>query len=299
MPWDQVKINIQSNPFKKENVMLERLYYTSPLFKITLFLYIIALIGYVIGVFRKGKAFGTIPYGLFAIAFLACTVLIIDRWVEAGRPPFKSFYESLVFAAWTTSLISLAVEYKFKVRLVGLLSSAAIVMIFLFALTKRDVEVIALPPALQTWMFIPHVISYFLAYGALFVAGLTALLFLVFPGGVASHHTLGEQSRIDFSAATYQITKFGFLFLTGGLLLGAWWGQNAWSNYWGWDPKENWALITWLIFAAYLHFRNIPSWSEKRLAWVVIAGVAAIVFTYLGMDYLPTAGDSLHVYSGD
>lgn len=279
--------------------MLESLYYTSTLFKVTLFLYALALLGYVVGIFRKEKIFGTIPYSLFAIAFLACTVLIVDRWIEAGRPPFKSFYESLAFAAWTTSLISLAVEYKFKVRLIGFMSAIGVVMIFLFALAKRDVEIIALPPALQTWMFIPHVISYFLAYGALFVAGFTAVLFLVFPGGIASHHTLGQQSRIDFSAATYQITKFGFLFLTAGLLLGAWWGQNAWSNYWGWDPKENWALITWLIFAAYLHFRNIPSWSEKRLAWVVIAGVAAIIFTYLGMDYLPTAEDSLHVYSGD
>ena len=278
--------------------MLESLYYTSTLFKVTFFLYALALAGYVVGIFRKEKVFGTIPYALFTIAFLACTVLIADRWIEAGRPPFKSFYESLVFAAWTTSLISLAVEYKFKVRLIGFMSAIGVVMIFLFALTKRDVEIIALPPALQTWMFIPHVISYFLAYGALFVAGLTAILYLVLPGGIASHHSLGQQSRIDFSSTTYQITRFGFLFLTAGLLLGAWWGQNAWSNYWGWDPKENWALITWLIFAAYLHFRNIPSWSEKRLAWVVIIGVAAIVFTYLGMDYLPTAEDSLHVYSG-
>ena len=279
--------------------MLESLYYTSTLFKVTFFLYALALVGYGIGIFRKEKVFGTIPYALFTLAFLACTVLIADRWIEAGRPPFKSFYESLVFAAWTTSLISLAVEYKFKMRLVGFMSTIGVIMIFIFALTKRDVEIIALPPALQTWMFIPHVISYFLAYGALFVAGLTAILYLALPKGIASHHTLGEQSRIDFSATTYQITKFGFLFLTAGLLLGAWWGQNAWSNYWGWDPKENWALISWLVFAAYLHFRNIPSWSEKRLAWVVIIGVAAIIFTYLGMDYLPTAEDSLHVYSGD
>ncbi len=277
--------------------MLESVYYTSTLFKATLLLYVVALLGYTLGIFKKGKVFGNISLALFALAFLSCTVLIVDRWIEAGRPPFKSFYESLVFAAWATSLISLVVEYKFKVRLVGFMSALAVVGIFAFALTKRDVEIIALPPALQTWMFIPHVVSYFLAYGALFVGGFTAVLFLLFPRGVASHHSLGEQERIDFSAATYQITRFGFLFLTAGLLLGAWWGQNAWSNYWGWDPKENWALITWLIFAAYLHFRNIPQWGERRLAWVAIIGVAAIIFTYLGMDYLPTASDSLHTYS--
>ena len=279
--------------------MLESFFYTSILFKVTVLLYVVALLGYSVGLFKKGKLFSSLPLGLFGLAFLACTLLIGDRWIEAGRPPFKSFYESLVFAAWTISLISLVVEYRFKLHLVGFLSSVGIALIFLFALTKRDVEIIALPPALQTWMFIPHVISYFLAYGALFVAGVTAVLYLLLPQGMASHHSLGEQARIDFSAATYQITKFGFLFLTAGLLLGAWWGQNAWSNYWGWDPKENWALITWLIFAAYFHFRNLPAWSEKRLAWVVIIGLAAIVFTYLGMDYLPTAEDSLHVYSGN
>ncbi|MBK7409241.1 MAG: cytochrome c biogenesis protein CcsA [Saprospirales bacterium] len=277
--------------------MLESLYYTSILFKVTFLGYFIALLGYVFGLFKKGKLFGYIPIGLFALAFLSCTILIVDRWIEAGRPPFKSFYESLIFASWTISLVSLVVERRFKIRLIGLLSALGVVLIFFYALTKRDVEIIALPPALQTWMFIPHVISYFLAYGALFVAGLSAVLYLAFPGGLASHHSLGEQSRIDFADTTYQITRFGFLFLTAGLLLGAWWGQNAWSNYWGWDPKENWAFITWLIFAAYLHFRNLPSFGNKKLAWVVIIGVLAIIFTYLGMDYLPTAADSLHVYS--
>jgi cytochrome c-type biogenesis protein CcsB len=277
--------------------MLESLYYTSPLFQTTFIGYILVTVAYLLGTFIKNKTLGTISYLLFSAAFLICTVLIIDRWIEAGRPPFKSFYESLVFAAWTTSLVSLAAERRFKVSLIGLLSSGSIVIIFLYALTKRDAEIIAMPPALQTWIFIPHVISYFLAYGALFVAGIGAALYLVFPNGVASHYTLGQQSRVDFSVFTYSITKFGFLFLTAGLLLGAWWGQTAWSNYWGWDPKENWALISWLIFAAYLHFRNLSHISKRKLSWVVIIGVLAIIFTYIGMDYLPTANDSLHVYS--
>lgn len=277
--------------------MLESFYYTPPLFKASMFAYGLVFATYLVGLFVKKKWFGQASIALFGTAFLVCTTLVISRWLEAGRPPFKSLYESLVFAVWTISLVSLAAEWRFKVRLVGLLSSISILAIFLFSLTKRDVEIIALPPALQTWMFIPHVISYFVAYGALFVSGLGALLYLFFPKGISSHHALGEQERLDFGVFTYQIAKFGFLFLTAGLLLGAWWGQNAWSNYWGWDPKENWALISWLIFAAYLHFRNIGSMAERKLAWVVIVGVLAIVFTYLGMDYLPTANDSLHVYS--
>lgn len=277
--------------------MIESLYYTSILFKVTFIIYFIVMLAYIIGALKKDKIFGILAIALFSIAFLSCTILIVDRWIEAGRPPFKSFYESLIFAVWTISLISLAVEFKYKIRLIGLLSTIAIFFILIFTLTKRDVEIIALPPALQTWLFVPHVVSYFLAYGALFVGGLSAILYLMFPNGVQSHHTLGEGARLDFNHTTYQITRFGFLFLTCGLLLGAWWGQVAWSNYWGWDPKENWALITWLIFAAYLHFRNISEWGAARLSWVVIIGVVAIIFTYLGMEYLPTAQDSIHVYT--
>jgi cytochrome c-type biogenesis protein CcsB len=279
--------------------MLESLYYTSTLHQITFFLYALTLISYFVGALKNEKIFGSISLILFFMAFIACTWLITDRWIEAGRPPFKTFYESLIFAVWTVSLVSLVIESRYRIRLIGLLSSIGIILIILYAITKRDIEIIAMPPALQTWLFIPHVISYFLSYGALFVAGMAAILHLVKPSGIATHHTMGAKSRIDFSDFTYEITKFGFIFLTAGLLLGAWWGQVAWSNYWGWDPKENWAFITWLIFAAYLHFRNIPSWSKKKLSWVVIIGVAAIIFTYLGMDYLPTANDSLHVYSAD
>jgi cytochrome c-type biogenesis protein CcsB len=279
--------------------MLESLYYTNTAFKITFALYLISLLTYLFGLWNKKAIINKVAYRLFLLAFLSGTILIIGRWIEAGRPPFKTFYESLVFATWTISLVSMTAESKFKVRLFGLLSSLSIVIIFIYALMKRDAEIIALPPALQTWIFIPHVITYFLAYGALFVAGLSAILFLILPKGISSHHYLGTTQHIDFSDFTYQITKAGFLFLTAGLLLGAWWGQVAWSNYWGWDPKENWAFITWLIFAAYLHFRNLSDWSKKRLAWVVIIGVSAIIFTYLGMDYLPTAEDSLHIYSGN
>ena len=224
--------------------MLESLYYTSGLFKVTLFLFVLTFLGYLLGAIKKERLFGLIPLVLFGVAFLSCTYLIIDRWIEAGRPPFKTFYESLIFAVWTISLVSVVIEGKYRIRLIGLLSSASIILIFIYALTKRDVEIISLPPALQTWLFIPHVISYFLAYGALFVAGIAAILHLLFPNGMEAHHTMGVSDRIDFSVFTYEITKFGFLFLTAGLLLGAWWGQVAWSNYWGWDPKENWAGIS-------------------------------------------------------
>lgn len=279
--------------------MLESFYYTDILFKTTFFLYLASLLVCGAAVTMRGEWIRRASHALFLIAFASCTFLIVSRWIEAGRPPFKSFYESLVFAIWTISFVTVIMEFKYKMKVLTFLANLSILGIFLFALNKRDADVITLPPALQTWLFIPHVISYFLSYGALFVSGLGAILYLVYPGGLPLHPSLGHQKRIDFSEFSYEIAKIGFLFLTAGLLLGAWWGQVAWSNYWGWDPKENWALITWLIFAAYLHFRNVPDMSKRNLSWVLIIGVMAIIFTYLGMEYLPTADSSLHVYSSD
>jgi cytochrome c-type biogenesis protein CcsB len=279
--------------------MLEQFLYASLLFKLTFIAYAISAIFYLAIFFSSNKYVKTIAKYSFVVAFALSTTLITTRWIDAGRPPFKSLYESLVFAVWTVSAVNIFVEFKLKVRLLGSLSAISILIIFLYALSKRDAEIISLPPALQTWIFIPHVMTYFMAYGALLVAGLSAILQLIFPDGIKGHHSINDEEEIHFSEYTYSIARFGYLFLTIGLLLGAWWGQEAWSNYWGWDPKENWALISWLFFGAYFHLKKMRIWSEKKLSWLVIIGVVIIGFTYLGMDYLPTADQSLHIYIED
>jgi ABC-type transport system involved in cytochrome c biogenesis permease subunit len=90
--------------------------------------------------------------------------------------------------------------------------------------------------------------------------------------------------------------KFGFVLISVGLVIGALWAKSAWGDYWVWDPKENWSLITWLMYIIYLHVRTSPGWKEKHSAWILIGGFAAVIFTYLGMNMLPTADQSAHVY---
>jgi len=276
--------------------MLENLYYISVPYKIAFALYAVASFLYLFVFVRKEKVVQQMALYVFTAAFVACTYFLFDRWVEAGRPPFKSLYESLVFSAWMLSAINIVVEYKYKIRFLGGLTAMSILAIFFYALSRRDIEIVPLPPALQTWVFIPHVIAYFMAYASLFVAALTAFLQLLFPQGMQGNRLISDERHIYFYEYTYRISKFGFLLLTCGLLMGAWWGQEAWSSYWAWDPKENWALVSWLIFVVYLHLRLIGTCNEKQLSWVVIAGVAAIMFTYLGMHLLPSADGSMHVY---
>jgi len=88
----------------------------------------------------------------------------------------------------------------------------------------------------------------------------------------------------------------GYALLTVGLLLGSIWAKEAWGDYWTWDPKENWALVSWLTYGLYLHARRLPQWKGRKAAWLAIAGFATVMFTYLGMHLLPTAAGSAHVY---
>jgi cytochrome c-type biogenesis protein CcsB len=239
------------------------------------------------------------------IGLAANLALIAGRWIAAGRAPFKSLFESLVLLAFTVGVIYLFMERTYRTRVFGAVAMLGSFGAIAFALTKWDAEIVKLPPALQSGWFMPHVAVYFFGYGALFFATAVAALQLLAgrfeffrrllrlkAGSVLS----GEP--LDLESVTYGAVKFGFALLTVGLLIGSVWAKSAWGDYWVWDPKENWSLVTWLIYGAYLHLRRVKGWRGDRAAWIAIAGFAVVMFTYLGMEMLPTAQESAHVYSG-
>lgn len=269
------------------------------LYSITYILYIKAGKGSLNPALDKSKkVFGFLASLSFFIAFALNASMITVSWIELGRPPFKSLYETLIYSTFTISFVYVVLERFFKFKILGLLVSILVIGVFIYALTEREAEAVALMPALQTPIMVPHVTSYFFAYAGIFIAALSAIFSLIVPKGAKGYWFISDKESINFEGYTYSIAKFAFLFLTFGLLLGSWWGQVAWSNYWGWDPKENWALISWLTFAGYFHLKHINTWSEKRLAWIVIIGALAILFTYLGMKYLPkdVQSASMHIY---
>ncbi len=279
--------------------MIEQIYYLPILAKLTLLAFVVAFLGYIVAlVFSKRLVDKSLlmfflTTFLLILAFIIDTWLIVDRWITTGREPFKTWYEATIFITWATALIYIIAELIFKVRLLGVFVSLGILLTFLFAVSKRDVEALPLMAALQSPLFIPHVLSYVMGYGAFFIAFLSAILYLIFPRDVSWYWLMSGQKSVNFSSYAFSVSKFGFLFLTLGLLIGSWWGQEAWSNYWGWDSKENWALVSWFAFVGYFHLKYI--WDDKKLAIVIIIGFLAILFTYLGMQYLP--GPSLHKYT--
>lgn len=235
---------------------------------------------------------------LLCAAFLVNTWIIVDRWFEAGRPPFKTMYETLLFYPWCVALVTLALIWLHRLNVLIPFASAISIAGLAYGLYRPDVEIVNLPPALQSAWFVPHVVTYFVSYAALFASFVLALLSLAAPFArtwlrrAPSDDEPGE----NFERYAHLAVLFGFFTLTLGLAMGAVWGKYAWGDYWSWDPKENWALVTWLAYLIYLHLRLVKNWSGKRAMVLLVCSFGAVVFTYLGMSMLPTASDSLHVY---
>lgn len=279
-------------------VGLDTLVRQGPVFIGTVALFLVATLAYLVVFARRGgevmRRVGSIT---FFLGFAGATALIAIRWVEAGRPPFKSLHESLLLFAWCTALVYIVVERFYRIAWFGLASSVFIVGIYGYALARVDVEVVNLPAALQSVWFVPHVVVYFVGYGAVFLAFASALMYLVRPSAVITLSLPGGQTKdMSYAGFMHRAIQLGFLLLTLGLVVGSLWAKAAWGDYWVWDPKENWSLVSWLVFLIYLHLRYSKGFSERAGAWLTVAGFAAIAFTYLGMHLLPTAEQSAHVY---
>jgi len=265
--------------------------------QLTTLAYVVAALFYLVSVVYRHDFFNRICLGLFTIGWVLNTVYMIDRWIEAGRAPIKSRFEALILLAWCIALLSIIVELVHKVRIVSLLSSLACIGSLVLAFIWYDSLIENLPAALQSYWFIPHVVVYFLGYAAAALSFFTAVLTLFFPHPrrLQKNNLLGQE-YLDFDGYTYHLIVFSFLMLALGLIMGALWAKEAWGTYWAWDPKENWALISFLVYGLYLHFRKVRGWKGKPATWFAILGFVAIIITFLGVNYLPTASQSEHVY---
>lgn len=246
---------------------------------------------------RAGRWLRASASGLMLVGFVLTTILIGLRWVEADRPPFKSLHESLLLFVWCTSLMHLIVERFYRIAWFGLLTGGFLFIVCGYAVVKYDAEIVNLPAALQSVWFVPHVVVYFFGYAAVFFAFIAALLHLWRPDHVLQvTRADGAANELNYAGFMHLAILFGFVLLTAGLVMGSLWAKVAWGDYWVWDPKENWALVSWLVFVVYLHLRYTRQFSDRQAALMTIAGFATIVFTYLGMHLLPTAATSAHVY---
>jgi cytochrome c-type biogenesis protein CcsB len=265
------------------------------------FIYGLAAAGYLAAwIFRQpwpGKAATWIAL----IGMLGNTAGIMMRWWESyhlgiGHAPFANLYESLTFFAWTIAVLYLVLEYRYKNRTIGAFTMPLAFLVLAYASLNPNIDdrIQPLIPALQSNWLIAHVITCFIGYGAFAVSLGLSVMYLAKrnttdrSGGLRA--LFPEPAELD--ELNHQMVKFGFLFLSVGIITGSVWANSAWGRYWGWDPKETWSLITWLVYAAMLHFRFMLGWRGSRFAFFSVIGFAAVLFTYFGVNYLP----GLHSY---
>ncbi len=219
--------------------------------------------------------------------FMICGILSLSyyigmRWQIAARPPFSNMFESLVIFSWAIAVVSLFIDIKYRIKNIAALTALMSLLAIGYA-SLLDKEIAPLLPALKSnWLTI-HVLTCFVGY-----AGLTA----AFVSSAVLLCRKKEDEKLDI--ISYKMISFGFLFLTLGIITGAVWANSAWGTYWSWDPKETWSLVTWFVYAIYLHVRFRKGWKGKAAAWIAVIGFLAMLFTYFGVNYL-LAG--LHSYT--
>jgi cytochrome c-type biogenesis protein CcsB len=218
------------------------------------------------------------------------TVYLGVRWAQAGRAPFSNMFESLVLFAWTVAVIYLVLRIRTNIPWLTAAASALSALALAHASTFES-AIRPLMPALQSNWLTFHVVTCFLGYGGFAVSALVAAGFLVVD---RQGSTVQAETRETLETLLTRTISFGFLFLTLGILTGAVWANSAWGTYWSWDPKETWSLITWFVYAVFLHCRFVRGWRGRRAAWISIIGFVSVLFTYYGVNFLLSG---LHSYA--
>lgn len=260
------------------------------LFNLGLAAYFCAMVSAVIGLMARRRLFDVIANALIVAGVAIQTVYIGTRWVEAGRAPFSNMFESLVLFGWTVAVVYLLLRIRTKLPWLAA-AAAALSGLALAHASTFEAEIRPLMPALQSNWLSFHVMTCFLGYGAFALSAVAAIGFLVVS---REGSRVQMETRQTLETVVAQTISFGFLFLTLGILTGAVWANSAWGTYWSWDPKETWSLITWFVYAAFLHFNFMRGWRGKRAAWISIIGFISVLFTYYGVNFLLSG---LHSYT--
>lgn len=258
-----------------------------------------ATLAYLTYLVRGGKAVGLLATGL-SIGVLVClTSGLAIRGLRASHWPLTTLYEFSLAFVWAIVALWLLLERITGFRAGGafILPLAVAVDTYALLLLPPSATVVQpLSPALQSiWLQI-HVGSSVIAYGAFAAACGLGVIYLVKERGGSLASQLPSLERID--QFIWRAVAIGFPWMTFTILTGAIWAQIAWGRYWGWDPKESWALITWLIYTLFLHLRLVRGWRGRPMAFLVILGFLSVIFTFLGLNWLVKRlrVESLHVF---
>jgi cytochrome c-type biogenesis protein CcsB len=248
---------------------------------------------------RRVEQFGRIGVALTIVGFLLSVAGVVTRALAAHRAPWGNMFEFTITAMVVFVGVYLILVWRAGLRWLGLPVTLLAAVGNGLAVTVFYVAVAPLVPALHSVWFLIHIVAAAISGAAFTVGGVMSILYLIKKraeerGTVRGYlGRLPDSRRIDLIA--YRFLAFAFPLWTFTVAAGAIWAQYAWGRYWGWDPKETWALVTWVIYACYLHARSTAGWRGTKAAVIAIIGLASFWFNFVGINLLVSG---LHSYAG-
>jgi len=255
-------------------------------------LFVLATLTYWAGLLSRSefimKTGSALTWSAIALGFVGLMV----RWYESyligadvGHIPVSNLYEVFVLFCLFTAMMYLYYEARYQTRQLGalvlLVISAAVGFILWYTFDRGAHEIQPLVPALKSWWMKLHVPANFIGYGSFSLSAMLGVGYLLASHGILASR-LPKPEVID--DMMYKAIAIGFAFFTIATILGAMWAAEAWGGYWSWDPKETWALIVWLNYAAWLHIRLVKGLRGPMLAWWAVVGLLVTTFAFLGVN---------------
>ncbi|MEU4286968.1 c-type cytochrome biogenesis protein CcsB [Kribbella sp. NPDC026596] len=238
------------------------------------------------------------------LAFVLHLGGVVTRGLAAGRVPWGNMYEFSITASLAVAIVYLIFVQRYKLQWLGLGVTLVVAAVLGLATLALYTPAGPLVPALHSYWLVIHVSSAAISGGAFTVGGLVSVLYLVkaraerkvLAGGSMSASLRRLPSAEAMDGTAYKVLAFAFPLWTFGVLVaGPIWAEYAWGRYWGWDPKEVWSLVTWVVYAAYLHARATAGWRGRRAATIAIVGWFVFIFNFVGVNLLVSG---LHSYAG-
>ncbi|MGN9802958.1 c-type cytochrome biogenesis protein CcsB [Micromonospora sp. L32] len=251
---------------------------------------------------QRARLAGRIAAGVTVLAAALHLGALVTRGIAAERMPWGNMYEFVLTVTWIGTAAWLAVLVKRPaLRRLGLFLTLVMVLLLAFAELKLYVQVVPLMPALQSYWFIVHVSTIVFSSGIFLLGVVPAVAFLIRNGyeqGKRSFpYTLARRlpAAAGLERLTFALHAFAFPVFTFAVIAGAIWAEAAWGRAWGWDPKETWAFISWVVYAGYLHARATPSVKRNVATWIAVLGFLTMLMNLFGVNFFFTG---LHSYAG-
>ena len=249
--------------------------------------------------YTRTEKIARIATAMMILGFLLLLAGVISRGLSAGRAPWGNMYEFSITGALAFTAAYLGALRKYDLRWLGLFVSISVLLALGTAVTVLYVPSAPLVPALKSAWLVIHVSTAIISGGIFLLSNIIAGAYLF----LDSMEKKGERApwakrlpSLDvLDQLSYRLVAFVFPLWTFSVIAGAIWAESAWGRYWGWDPKETWAFITWVAYAAYLHARVTIGWRGRRAAWLCIFAGSTFLFNYI---YVNIWGTGKHTYSG-